>query len=81
VLLEEHEFLLRAAEHEAQEGTYGASNYVAHNRRMVDGLERIIAVHDDPAIPDGTLVQANPSSSSLYANRTLDQGESDATGQ
>ena len=56
-LLEEHEFLLAAARTEADDGTYGASNYVAHHRRMVDALEAVLAVHDDPTTEDSTLVQ------------------------
>ena len=30
---------------------YGASNFVAHHQSMVDGLSRILAVHNDPEIP------------------------------
>jgi len=55
----EHDFLLAAAEAEAADDTYGASNYVAHHRRMRDALDAILAVHDDPSIEDGTLVQLN----------------------
>lgn len=58
-LLNEHEWFLADAIREAEEDTYGASNYVAHNRSMVEGLRRILAVHNDADIPDGTLVQLN----------------------
>jgi hypothetical protein len=71
-LLDEQRWLLARAEQEAHEGAYGASNYVDHGRRMVEGLERIIAIHGDPSIPDGTLVQPNASMPSLYINRPLD---------
>ena len=52
----EHDFLVAAAEAEVADGTYGASNYVAHHRRMRDALDAVLAVHDDPYIEDGTLV-------------------------
>ncbi|WP_214470870.1 hypothetical protein [Mesorhizobium sp. dw_380] len=58
-MLNEHEWLLAAAVIEADEETYGASNYVAHHRSMVEGLRRILAVHNDPDIPDGTVVHLN----------------------
>lgn len=56
-MLDDHERLLTTAEAEAADGTYGASNYVAHHRKMVDALRAILAVHDDGTIPTGTLVQ------------------------
>jgi hypothetical protein len=58
-LLEEHEFLLEAAEIELADETYGVSNFVAHNRRMRDAMAAVVAVHNDPSIEDGTLVQIN----------------------
>jgi hypothetical protein len=39
------------------EGTYNASVWVEHNEKMVDGLVKTIAVHDDATIADGTMVQ------------------------
>jgi len=59
-LLKDYEPMVTAAENEAREGTYGASNWVEHNRKLVDGLKRVIAVHDNASIPDGTPVQASP---------------------
>jgi hypothetical protein len=56
-LLAEHESMLASAKAEMDEGTYGASNWVAHNEKMVAGLTKTIAVHTDPATPDGTIVQ------------------------
>ena len=58
-LLNEHEWFLADAVAEADEETYGASNFVAHHQSMVDGLSRILAVHNDPEIPDGTIVHVN----------------------
>jgi hypothetical protein len=56
-LLEEHEFLLAAAEAEVADDTYGASNFVAHNARMRDAMKAVLATHADACIADGTLVQ------------------------
>ena len=39
------------------EGTYGASAWVAHNEKMVTVLKKTIAVHGDSEIPVGTVVQ------------------------
>lgn len=56
-MLQEQKAMLAEAEKEVSEETYGASNYVDHNRKIVAGLEKALAVHNDPDIPDGTLVQ------------------------
>jgi hypothetical protein len=56
-LLEAHEHMLADAQAEASDGTFGASNWVEHNSKLVDGLRRIVAVHEDNTIPDGRPVQ------------------------
>jgi IS5 family transposase len=56
-LLAEHESMLAQAKAEMDEGTLGASNWVAHNDKMVAGLKKTIAVHDDRGITDGSIVQ------------------------
>lgn len=56
-LLAEHESMLSQAKSEMDEETRGASTWVAHNTKMVEGLRKTIAVHEDPVIPDGTVVQ------------------------
>jgi hypothetical protein len=38
---------------------------------MVRGLEKILTVHNDASIPDGTLVQVNPSTPSRYHEKPL----------
>ena len=56
-LLAETNVLLESAAVEADEGTYGAARWVEAHRRTARGLEAIVAVHHDPSIPNGTLVQ------------------------
>jgi hypothetical protein len=56
-LLAEHESMLALAKTEMDEGTYGASDWVAHNAKVVDGLRKTIAVHENREIPAGTVVQ------------------------
>jgi hypothetical protein len=56
-MLEDSEPMVVAAENEMREGTYGAGPWVEHNRKIVDGLRQVIAVHSDETIPDGTPVQ------------------------
>lgn len=61
-LLGEEEATLRRALAEVEDGTYGASNFVEHHRRMADGYRQMLAIHDDLSIEDGTLVQLDPES-------------------
>jgi hypothetical protein len=56
-LLVEHEAMLAEAKAEMDEGTYGASAWVAHNTKMVEGLRKTVAVHENAEIADGTVVQ------------------------
>ncbi|MEY9185047.1 hypothetical protein ABIG06_006549 [Bradyrhizobium sp. USDA 326] len=56
-LLTEHEAMLEQARQAAAEGALGAGPWVEHNERMVAGLRKALAVHQDPAIADGTIVQ------------------------
>lgn len=59
-LLEDEKVLVARAAAEMDDGTCGAGNYVEHHRRMAAGYERMLAIHDDPEIEDGTLVQIDP---------------------
>jgi hypothetical protein len=56
-LLQEHQVMLDAARTEMAEGTYNASAWVEHNERVLNGLKKALAVHNDPKIPSGTIVQ------------------------
>lgn len=56
-LLQEHQAMLDAARSEMADGTYNAATWVEHNEKVVDGLKKTIAVHQDAAIADGTFVQ------------------------
>ncbi|MBR0910165.1 hypothetical protein [Bradyrhizobium japonicum] len=56
-LLQEHQTMLDIARAEMADGTYNAAAWVDHNERVVDGLKKTVAVHADPTIPDGTMVQ------------------------
>jgi hypothetical protein len=70
-LLEENEWLHQRVVAEVGDGTYGASNHLEHIELVVGGLKKAIAIHDDPTIPDGTLVQLNGSLPEIYSNRPL----------
>lgn len=76
--MDEHEFLLTAAQAEADDETYGASNYVAHHRDMRDALTVILGVHDDPSTEDGTLVQLEPRAGRVAVVRPDDDEVADA---
>jgi hypothetical protein len=47
---------LAHAEAEVDDGTYGASRWADSHRRQVASLKKILAIQDDVAIPNGTLV-------------------------
>jgi hypothetical protein len=49
--------LVEAAEAEDADGTYGADRWVTAQKRVLSGVESILAVHADVSIPDGTVVQ------------------------
>ena len=55
--LKQTETMLDLAKAEDEEGTWGADNWLAAHENTADALKRIIAVHDDAAVPDGTVVQ------------------------
>lgn len=65
-ILAESSQLLRYAELEAGEGTYGANNFVDHNQRMIAGASKALAIHANDDIPNGTLVHLNPGAPSLF---------------
>jgi hypothetical protein len=71
-ILDEATMLLKYAQQEETEGTFGANNFVDHNRRMVAGAARALAIHADASIPTGTMVHLNPGACSLY--QILEQG-------
>lgn len=58
-LLAEHQAMLDVARSEAADGTYNASSWVAHNEKVVEGLKKTIAAHQDATVADGTIVQSN----------------------
>jgi integrase len=72
-MLEEQQWLLAGAIQEAEEETYGASNYVTHIRSVVDGLRNIVDVHKDPSVPKGMIVHANPTMPSRRGQRRLEE--------
>jgi hypothetical protein len=60
LLLDEEAATLSRAIAEVEDGTYGASNFVDHHLRMIAGYRRMLEIHDDASIVDGTLVQLDP---------------------
>lgn len=70
---DEHAWLLQRTEVEVDDGTIGASNHAASLRVSIEGCDRIIAIHSDPDIPDGTIVQPTTISSIHYAGRSIEE--------
>lgn len=56
-LLQEHQSMLELARSEMTDGIFNASAWVEHNERVVAGLRKTVAVHQNPDIADGTIVQ------------------------
>jgi hypothetical protein len=57
-LLAEHEAMLAQVKGGTAEGEAGAGPWAEHQEKMVAGLRKALAVHQDPAIADGTIVQS-----------------------
>ncbi|TPJ43458.1 hypothetical protein FJ434_01290 [Mesorhizobium sp. B2-5-13] len=55
-LFDETTLLLAKAKSEVAAETYGAGRWEAAHERTLDGLARILGIHQDASIPDGTLV-------------------------
>lgn len=60
-MLERTQAALSMAKTEEVDGTYGASNWVAHNQRLEIDLITMLAVDCDTAHEDGDLVPVWPS--------------------
>lgn len=67
-------WLLDRAIAEANDNTFGASNYVEAHRQRQEGLDRILAIHDNPNIPNGTWVRPNAESLDHFAGEPLKGG-------
>lgn len=72
--LKDARWLYQRALEEEGEGTIGASNYVEAHRQRIESLERIMEIHDDPTIPDGTWVRPNAASKDHYGGPELKAG-------
>lgn len=70
-LRDETAWLLERTIAEVDDGTIGASNHAHSQVETLKALDRILAIHDDPAIPDGTLVQPNATSPDHFAGPPL----------
>ncbi|MBA4761925.1 hypothetical protein [Sphingomonas sp.] len=64
-------WLLERALEEMHDETEGASNFVEAHTLTLSALERIIAIHDDPAIPEGTWVRVNAESPAQFEGPPL----------
>lgn len=60
--LADNRWLLERVQAEVEDDTIGASNHRNALQQSIAGCERILAVHQDPDIPDGTLVQPTTAS-------------------
>lgn len=65
---------------EEGEGAIGASNYIETHRQRIQSLERVIAIHADPNIPDGTWVRPNAASQDHYRGPKLRGHDDQAKG-
>ena len=65
-------WLLERVQAEVDEDTIGASNHLNALQQSIAGCERILAVHQDSTIPDGTLVQPTTASPSHFDGPELE---------
>jgi hypothetical protein len=55
------ETAINLARAEEKDGTHGANNWLAHQELVASRARRILKIHADPSIPDGTLIQLSAS--------------------
>lgn len=65
-------WLLERTEVEIDDGTLGASNHAEALKASISGCDRILKIHADGAIPDGTLVQPSSTSPEHFTGRRLE---------
>ena len=70
-VLDDTSWLHDRAVEEMNDETEGASNYVDAHAQRLAGLERILAIHDDGKIPDGTWVRPNATTPEQFAGAAL----------
>lgn len=70
--LADHQWLLERTQAEVAEGTCGASNHLNALQQSIAGCERILAIHADDSIPEGTLVQPTAASPQHFAGPGLE---------
>lgn len=63
---DENAWIAQRLEAEVDDGTIGASQHHKAAIDMIIALDRILAIHDDDTVPDGTLVQPNGASPVHY---------------
>ena len=62
---------LEAARQALDEGDYGADLWVQDHEASLARLERVLAVHGDPAIPDGTLINLPEDGSETEVSKAM----------
>lgn len=72
--LADNHWLLERVQTEVDDETVGASNHLAALQHSIAGCERILAVHQDSSIPDGTLVQPTSVSPRHFDGPGLEAG-------
>jgi hypothetical protein len=65
------QWLLDRAKADLEDGCEDASNFVDAHTMMLEGLDRILAIHDDPTIPEGSWVRANKESPKQFGGKPL----------
>lgn len=65
------QWLLDRAKADLDDGFDEASNFVDAHTMMLEGLDRILAIHDNPTIPEGSWVRANKESPKQFQGKPL----------
>jgi hypothetical protein len=68
---DENAWIAERLEAEVDDGTIGASQHHKAATDMIAALDRILAIHDDDTVPDGTLVQPNAASPVHYGGPSI----------
>ncbi|MEE4454801.1 hypothetical protein [Novosphingobium resinovorum] len=71
-LRDDNQWIADRLEAEIDDGTRGASQHLAATTAVIGALDKVLAIHRDPTIPDGTLVQPNLASPVHYGGQAIE---------
>jgi len=73
--LAENRLLMAKAKADAEDGYMGADRWYVHHKSTVERQEEVLAILDDPNVPNGTIIHLSSSSNSKGPSATKNDGK------